>query len=103
MKESDMKFGRAASQCIGANPQARMSVADEIMDMADKLVESSGDLSERTAGKLNSICRESPKDCVKEPEGVRGFPPYFEMLRDKFDRIERNLFLIRETLDRVEL
>ena len=107
MQERDMKYGhpsnQMAGQCAGGNTPVRVSVASEIMDMADKLVGYSSDLSERVEGKLSSICRQGATACDSKQEPVRSLPPYFDMLREKFDRIERNLSAIRETLERVEL
>ena len=97
-------IGYAGSECAGQ--VAKIPVAQEVMNYAERLASASVELAEQVNNTLSSVARQPVPmpACGKETcEISREYPPLFSELRDHLDRIERSINNIRGTIDRTEL
>ncbi len=79
------------------------SIANEVINLAEKVACYSDELLNSVDSKLQSVMRLDETETDKKNEVAELFPPLFEVLRKNLWRIERNLSCISKCLSRTEL
>jgi hypothetical protein len=95
--------GQVQTGCVSAT---RVSAAEDIKNLCERMRDKANDLSKFAGDKLNRLIIMSPLEAEegdRTKEIVRSYPEYFAMLKGSLDAINAAIDETRRTIQKVDI